>query len=70
MTVAQLVMHHKFNKDYLAQKMGMPVGTLKNKIYDALPQYRFIGDEEVRLLNVLKEIAEDINNAKLETPGK
>lgn len=66
LTASQIIMTHRLNKEHLARRMGMPIGTFKNKVYDTLPMYHFTAEEEKRLLAILNEMAADIKNAKQE----
>lgn len=44
----------------MASKMGMPVGTFKNKLNDTQTAYRLTDAEQERLLEILRELAADI----------
>ncbi len=60
LTLSQLIDKHSINKAHLAFKMGMPVGTFKNKLSDKQTAYRFTEEEEERLKVILRDIAADI----------
>lgn len=66
MTVSQLITQHKLNKPHIAALIGMPIGTFKNKLYENLPAWHFTKDEEKKIIEVLKTLAADIDNIKLE----
>lgn len=59
-TVQTLIDGWKLNKVILASKMGMPVGTFKNKLNDTQAAYKLTEDERERLLEILRELAADI----------
>lgn len=56
----RLIAEHKLNKIALASKMPMPVPTFKNKINPKQTAYNFTDCELDRLVEVLREIAADI----------
>lgn len=60
LTLFQLIEAHSLNKAHLASKMGMPVGTFKNKLSEMQTAYRFTDQEEERLKAILRDMAADI----------
>lgn len=60
LTLFQLIGETGINKAHLASKMQMPAGTFKNKLSDKQDKYRFTDEEEARLIEILKDIAETI----------
>lgn len=66
LTLSELIAHHRLNKVHLAEKMGMPVGTFKNKVLDSLPAYHLSAAEELKLVSILEELARDIKSVRLE----
>ena len=58
----RLIADWKLNKVALASKMPMPVPTFKNKINPKQTAYKFTDSELDRLLEVLREMAADIEN--------
>jgi len=58
----RLIAEHKLNKVALASKMPMPVPTFKNKINPKQTAYKFTDSEVDRLVEVLRELAADIEN--------
>lgn len=48
------------NKAYLANRLGMPYGTFKNKLNDQQSAYKFKPEEEEKLKDILKDIAATI----------
>lgn len=52
----------KLNKVLLAYKVGMKHSTFKNKINAKFPQYKLTEIEQDKLIEVLKEMATDIEN--------
>lgn len=44
----------------MASKMGMPVGTFKNKLSEKQTAYRFTDQEEEKLKAILRDMAADI----------
>ena len=54
-----LIQLWKHNKVVLASKMGMPVGTFKNKLSPTQTAYSFTQDEENKLKDILLEMASD-----------
>jgi hypothetical protein len=60
MTLLELINQWKLNKELLASKIEMPVGTFKNKLSENQPKYSFTEAEENKLLEVLKDLGQDI----------
>jgi len=60
LTLSQLIECHSINRAHLASKMGMPVGTFKNKLSEKQTAYRFTLDEEDKLKEILRDMAADI----------
>jgi hypothetical protein len=60
MTYQKLISTWNLNRVILASKMEMPVGTFKNKLSETQTVYRFTESEEQRLIEVLRELAADI----------
>jgi hypothetical protein len=58
----RLIADWKLNKVSLASKMPMPVPTFKNKINPKQIAYKFTDSEVDRLVEVLREMAADIEN--------
>lgn len=52
----------KLNKVLLASKINMKHSTFKNKINAKYPQYKLTESEQEKLIEVLKEMATDIEN--------
>jgi hypothetical protein len=52
----------KLNKVFLASKINMKHSTFKNKINAKYPQYKLTESEQEKLIEVLKEMATDIEN--------
>ena len=52
----------KLNKVHLASKINMKHSTFKNKINAKYPQYKLTESEQQKLIEVLKEMATDIEN--------
>lgn len=50
----------KLNHTFLANKMGIPVGSFKKKISFNQPEYRFTFEEFRKLLNILAEMQSDL----------
>ncbi len=68
LTIAEYVTKYKVNKAHLAEKVGIPVGSIKNKLF--LPAWRLMPDEEKRILNYFEAMAADVANIKLEQQEK
>ena len=61
MSLNELFDKHKINHAYIAQRIGMPVGTFNNKLSEShLSQ--FSGVEYVAILQVLDEMSKDISS--------
>ena len=60
MTLQTLISQWKLNKVHLASKMGMPVGTFKNKLSPTQIAYSFTETETEQLKSVLMDMAADI----------
>jgi|GEM_PF-3011309 hypothetical protein len=58
-----LINTHKFNKAYLAGKMGLTPGAFKNKLSEKQSKYEFTGQELIKLKAILRDIAADIKTA-------
>ena len=58
----QIIDGHKLNKAHLASKIGMNNNTFKLKLNNNFPQYKLTEEEQDKLIAVLKEMAEDIQN--------
>ena len=52
----------KLNKVLLASKINMKHSTLKLKLSPNFPQYKLTENEQQRLIDVLKEMATDVEN--------
>lgn len=60
MTLQTLINLWKLNKVHLASKIGMPVGTFKNKLSPTQTAYKFTEEEEYQLKNILLEMSSDV----------
>jgi hypothetical protein len=60
MTYQSLISEWNLNKVLLASKMGMNAYTFKMKLLGTYPQYFFTEAEEQKLIEVLRELAADI----------
>jgi hypothetical protein len=60
MTYQKLISEWNLNRVILASKMGMAVTTFKNKLNENQTAYKFTETEEQNLINVLRELAADI----------
>lgn len=60
MTYQKLISEWNLSRVILASKMGMPLGTFKTKFSENQPAYRFTEAEEQKLIEVLRELAADI----------
>ena len=59
-TLQTLINGWKLNKELLSSRMKMPVSTFKNKYNETNGKYRFTDAEKEQLLNILRELATDI----------
>ena len=58
--IYNLISYWRLNKVVLAEKMGMPVSTFKNKLYPTQKQYSFTEQEKKKLIEVLQSLRTDI----------
>lgn len=58
----QIIDAHKLNKSHLAYKIGMNKNTFKLKLNNKFPQYKLTEEEKGKLIFVLQQMAEDIQN--------
>lgn len=65
MTYQKLISEWNLNRVVLASKMNMPAPTFKNKLNENQTAYKFTETEEQKLIEVLRELAADIE--KLQT---
>ena len=61
MTVLQVINKWKLNRADLASKIGMPKGTFNNKLNESHAS-KFSDEENVKLIGVLREMANDIDS--------
>lgn len=60
MTIQQVIITWKLNKQVLSNKMGMPSGTFRHKFNETNDKYRFTQFEIEQLKEVLKGLSVDI----------
>jgi hypothetical protein len=60
MTYQKLISEWNLNRVTLASKIGMAVTTFKNKLNENQTAYKFTETEEQKLIDVLRELAAEI----------